>query len=177
MSFQLHSVPAGFTEGTTLGADQLTFEDFFREQEARLYRSLCMIPGSREEAEEITQEAFLKVWERWDRVSEMGSPSGFLFTVAMNMFRSRYRSAMRAIKRGMSAAESDDAFAVIEDRDLVVRGLKQLIPQQRAAVVLTSLLGFTSEEVGEMLGIKAATVRTLTSRARSALKETVGEHP
>ena len=174
------SAPLGacrFTEGTTLGADQLTFEDFFREQEARLYRSLCMITGSREEAEEITQEAFLKVWERWDRVSEMESPSGFLFTVAMNMFRSRYRSAMRAIKRGMSAAEPDDAFAVIEDRDLVFRGLKQLIPQQRAAVVLTSLLGFTSEEVGEMLGIKAATVRTLTSRARSAMKETVGEHP
>lgn len=160
-----------------MGADQVTFEDFFREQEARLYRSLCMITGSREEAEEISQEAFLKVWERWDRVSTMESPSGFLFTVGMNMFRSRHRSAMRAIKRGVSAREPDDVFAAIEGRDLVFHALKQLIPQQRAAVVLTSLLGFTSEEVGAMLGIKAATVRTLTSRARGAMKETVGEQP
>jgi len=123
--------------GTALGADGLTFEEFFREQEARQYRSLCMITGNREEAEEIMQEAFLKVWNS-GIASTMESPSGFLFTVAMNMFRSRYRSAMRAIKRGMFAAQPDDNFAAVEDRGVVMQRGEPLVDRpytERRAVL------------------------------------------
>ena len=57
--------------------------------------------------------------------------------------------------------EPDDAFAAIEDRDAVIRALRELIPQQRAAIVLTALLGYSSEEAGQMLGMRASTVRAL----------------
>ena len=50
------------------------------------------------------------------------------------------------------------------------RYLAQLIPQQRAAVVLTVLLDMTSEEAGRTLGLKASTVRVLTTRARASLR-------
>ena len=63
-----------------------------------------------------------------------------------------------------------DALASVEDRDEVSRYLAQLIPQQRAAVVLTVLLDLTSEEAGHMLGLKASTVRVLTTRARATLR-------
>lgn len=117
----------------------------------------------------------MKVFERWDRVAGMEDPRGFLYRVAMNTFRSRYRSAVRAMRRTMAASEPDDAFAAVEDRDTVIRALRRLIPQQRAAIVLTSLLEYSSEEAGRMLGMKASTVRALATRARAAMRENVGD--
>jgi DNA-directed RNA polymerase specialized sigma24 family protein len=48
-----------------------TFEGFFESERVRLYRALFAVTGSRSEAEDIAQDAFLKVWERWDRVGRM----------------------------------------------------------------------------------------------------------
>ena len=59
------------------------FEDFFREQSPNLYARLCLITGNRAEAEELSQDAFLKVWERWDRVADMEEPVGYLYRTAM----------------------------------------------------------------------------------------------
>ena len=55
----------------------------------------------------------------------------------------------------------------------MIRALRTLIPQQRAAVVLTSLLDYSSEEAGRLLGMKAATVRALTTRARASIRQTM----
>jgi DNA-directed RNA polymerase specialized sigma24 family protein len=52
-----------------------------------------------------------------------------------------------------------------------MRSLALLTKRQRAAVVVTELLGYSSEEAGEILGIRAGTVRMLTSQARAALRE------
>ena len=150
-----------------------TFEEFFRAEHAGLFRALCLVTGSRQEAEDVMQEAFMKVYERWDRVAPMEHSQGFLYRVAMNGFRSRYRSASRALRRKATLARYDDAFATVEDRDVVIRALRTLIPQQRAAVVLTSLLDYSSEEAGRMLGMKAATVRALSTRARASIRQTM----
>jgi RNA polymerase sigma-70 factor (ECF subfamily) len=66
---------------------------------------------------------------------------------------------------------ADDGLAEVESRDTVVRALARLTPRQRAALVLTDLLGFTSEEAGVALGVRASTVRVLAGRARTALQE------
>ena len=170
MDAPLRSVPAPPGE-----AAASTFDDFFRDEHVRLFRALCLVTGSREEAEDVMQIAFMRVLERWDRVATMENPSGFLYRVAMNEFRSAYRRAARAAKRAVTPGEPDDAFGPVEDRDVVIRALRGLIPQQRAAVVLTSLLDYSSEEAGEVLGISASTVRVLTTRARQAMRETVDE--
>ena len=60
-------------------------------------------------------------------------------------------------------------FASIEDRDEAMRALGALTPRQRAALVLTEGLGYSGEETGELLGIKASTVYALTHQARAAL--------
>jgi RNA polymerase sigma-70 factor, ECF subfamily len=175
MDAQLHAVRARDDVEAGVGETTASFEDFFREQYAGLYRALCLMTGSRLEAEEVLQEAFMKVFERWDRVVLMDNPAGYLFRVAINEFRSRYRRAARAARRAITFSRLDDAFAAVEDRDVVVRALKQLIPQQRAAIVLTSLLGYSSQEAGQILGMRPATVRALGTRARAAMRETVGE--
>jgi DNA-directed RNA polymerase specialized sigma24 family protein len=61
-------------------------------------------------------------------------------------------------------------FKAVEDRDAAVRALGALSPRQRAALVLTEALGYSGEEVGQLLGIKASTVWALTHQARTALK-------
>src|SRR5262245_20385523 len=94
----------------------ISFEDFFRDTHVALFRALTLVTGSRQEAEDVMQVAFMKVFERWDRVSGMESPEGFLYRVAMNDFRSRYRRAKRAIKRAVGSPTSAEAFEeAIED--------------------------------------------------------------
>jgi RNA polymerase sigma-70 factor (ECF subfamily) len=151
------------------------FEEFFQDHHARLFRALCMITGDRDEADEVAQVAFVKVWERWIRVSRMQNPTGYLYRVALNAARSRYRSTLRALKRIPRDPPPNDALSLVEDRHVVMRALGQLTKDQRAAVVLTNLLGLSSEEAGEILGMKAATVRALSSRARASMKLTVGD--
>ena len=99
----------------------------------------------------------------------MDEPAGYLHLTAMNVFRSRYRRAAPALRRTATLAPTEDALATVEDRDLVVRALRELSPRQRAAIVLTVYAGFTSEEAGRALGMQAGTVRTRhPSEARDA---------
>ena len=150
-----------------------SFEVFFERQREGLYRALWLVTRNRYEAEELTQDAFVRVLERWDRVSAMENPRGYLYRTAMNSFRTSYGRALLAAKRTMRLVPADDAIAMIEERDAAVRALASLSPRQRAAVVLTDMLGFGSEEAGRMLGIRASTVRMHTSRAHALLKETM----
>jgi RNA polymerase sigma-70 factor (ECF subfamily) len=154
-------------------AERATFEEFFLGERTDLYGSLCLVTRNRHEAEEIAQEAFVKVLERWDRVSELDDPRGYLYRTAMNAFRSRYRRALLAAKRTFGVVPADREIGAVDDRDAAVRALSKLSPRQRAAVVLTDLLGYTSEEAAGMLGIRASTLRVHASRAHAALKETM----
>lgn len=147
-----------------------SFEAFFQVEHERLQRALYLVTGDVQEAEELMQDAFIAVWERWDRVGEMDEPTGYLYRTAMNRFRSRLRRASRAARRAVGAREGVDAFAVADERDSVARALARLPERQRAAVVLTELLGYSSEEAGRILGVKDVTVRSLASQARAALR-------
>jgi RNA polymerase sigma factor (sigma-70 family) len=100
----------------------------------------------------------------------MEEPTGYLYRTAMNRFRSRLRRASRAAKRAVGASEGGDAFAAADERDALARGLARLPERQRAAIVLTELLGYGSDEAGRILGVKDVTVRSLASQARAALR-------
>jgi|SRR5262245_3232263 len=151
-------------------ANPSSFEAFFRAEHERLQRALFLVTGDAQEAEELMQDAFIAVWERWDRVGPMEEPTGYLYRTAMNRFRSRLRRTARAARRAVAAAEGGDAFAAADERDALARALAQLPERQRAAIVLTELLGYASEEAGRILGVKDVTVRSLASQARSTLR-------
>ena len=170
MSDSAVSAQAGPRESIA-GSDAAAFEDFFRGQTQSLYAHLCLITGNRAEAEELAQDAFLKVWERWDRVADMEEPIGSLYRTAMNLFRKRYRRAVLALRKTVSEELRKDEFSTVEDRSIVAHALVELTPRQRAALVLTELIGFSSEEAGRMLGVSAGTVRALASQGRAAMKQ------
>jgi RNA polymerase sigma-70 factor (ECF subfamily) len=166
----------GIHEETVVGSPVATFEEFFRAEQRRLHQALFAITGSRTEAEDVGQEAFLRLWERWDQVSEMGDPVGYLHRTAINVFRDRSRRLLLAMKRAVGAAPRPDEYDAVEARSVAASILGQLPPRQRAAIVLTEGLGYSAEEAGELLGIKGSTVRALHFQARSALstsKETI----
>jgi RNA polymerase sigma-70 factor, ECF subfamily len=166
------SIPVGRTiaahaEGQEVAGSQASFEAFFEDTHRRLFGSLCLVTGNRHEAEEVMQDAYLRLWERWDRVQTMDNPNGFLFQTAMNLFRSRYRRAKLGLRRHMWLAPGTDDLAEVEDRDEVVRILRPLTAAERASVVLTTMFGYSSEEAGRILRVKAATVRAHATRARA----------
>jgi RNA polymerase sigma-70 factor, ECF subfamily len=159
---------------TMLQGPPSSFEELFESERTRLFGALCLLTGSRNEAEELSQDAFVRVWERWDRVGTMEDPAGYLYRTAMNLSRSRYRRSLVALRVSLSAPAAD-ALREVEDRDAVVRRLVRLTRKQRAAVILLDLLDFTSEEAGEILGIQPGAVRTQASRGRAELRRMEGD--
>ena len=159
------------TSATSEFGAALSFEDFFQAESQQLFRRLWLVTGNRADSEEITQDAFLALWERWDRVATLDDPTGYLYRTAMNMFRKRYRRAMLAARRVVRPSLRTDDFTAADDRDVVMHILDELTPRQRAALVLTEMLSFTSEEAGAMLGIRPGTVRTLASQGRAAFRQ------
>jgi RNA polymerase sigma-70 factor (ECF subfamily) len=149
------------------------FEAFFEAERDGLFGALVLISGDRHEAEEIAQDAFLVLWERWDRVSVMANATGYLYRTAMNLFRKRRRRAALALRRVVGLASTEDTFAAADAGQMVARALASLSRRQRAALVLTELLGFTSEEAGRALGIRPVTVRVLASQGRAAMRQSL----
>jgi len=159
--------------GTAAGeilTDPPAFEAFFEAERHRLFRALCVITGSRVEAEDIAQDAFLKLLERWDRVATMEDPAGYLHRTAMNLFRNRSRRARVALRGMLRAAPAADVYEPVDRRDELDGVLARLSPRQRAALVLTAGLRYSAEEAGRILGIKDSTVRALVFQARSSLR-------
>lgn len=148
-----------------------TFEGFYQAEARILFRRLWLVTGNSAEAEELMQDAFLRVWERWDRVGGMDDPLGYLYRTAMNLFRKRYRRAMLSVRRTVGLAPSNDDFSDADDRQIVRRILATLPPRQRAALVLTEMLGFTAKEAGDVLGVTDATIRSLTRHGRDAFRK------
>jgi len=174
METTLRTVPAERAEEADVGETAPSFEEFYEATFRRLFTALCLVTGNRHEAEEIAQDSFLRVFERWDRVGRLEDPTGYLFRVSMNVFRSRYRRASLGLRRDLLLAPAaTDDLADIETKDEVVRLLRGLDPKQRAAVLLTSILDYSAEEAGRMLGIRASSVRSLTTRARARMKHEV----
>jgi len=149
------------------------FEEFFEAERTRLLRALYLLTGNREEAEEVLQESFIVVWERWDRVGAMDDPTGYLFRTALNRYRSRVRRAGRTARKAVGQAHGGDGFAEAEDRVEIARALADLSPRRREAIVLTELLGYGSAEAGRLMGVADATVRRLAQDARAELKTTL----
>jgi RNA polymerase sigma-70 factor, ECF subfamily len=175
MDGSLRALPGVEIVETEVAEDPRRFEDFFGSEHARLFGALCLVTADRHEAEEIMQDAFLRLWERWERVRDLDDATAYLFRTAMNVFRNRYRRTSLSVRKTLSLTPSEDAFETVEDRDVVVRALRELTPDQRAAVILTGYVGLTSEEAGKLLGMRAGTVRTLATRARAAIREKAGE--
>jgi RNA polymerase sigma-70 factor, ECF subfamily len=152
-----------------------TFEAFVDAETARFHGALRLLTRDRAEAEDLMQDAYLKIWERWHQVRSLDDPTGYLYRTAMNLYRKRRRRAAVAIRQAIRPRPPRDQLDEVESRDEVLRALATLSPRQRMSLVLIDLLDFSSEEAGRVMGVKATTVRVLASQGRAALRAGTGD--
>ena len=120
------------------------------------------------------QEAFLRLWERWEELARIEDPTTYLFRVALNGFRVRPRRAALAIRKLAPAPEKRDEFLDAEVRADVRQLLLGITPRQRAALLLVDLLGYPSEQAARILRVRPSTVRALATKGRKALRQMEG---
>ena len=150
------------------------FDTFFEEEHERLFKALYFVTGNRHDAEELMQDAFLRLWERWDDIGSIADPTGYLFRVALNGFRMRRRRATTALRKVTPVVEERDGFLEAEMRADVRQLLLGLTPRQRAALLLVDLLGYPCEQAARILRVRPSTVRALATQGRRALRATEG---
>jgi len=154
-----------------------SFDGLYEREQLRLFRALLLLAGNREEAEDLCHEAFVRVLQRWDRVSTMESPSAYLYRTAFNLRRNSLRRLRRRHGEvsATPVASADASHAAIA-RAEVFRALDTLTREQREAVILVDLLEFTSEGAAGVLGVDAAAIRARLHQGRLRLQKELIEH-
>jgi RNA polymerase sigma factor (sigma-70 family) len=153
-------------------ADRATFEGFYRENLTRVVRACALVLLDRSVAEDVTAEAFARLWSRWGQIQDDDHAGGFVFKTAMRLCakRARHREVLGAVPE----AESPDEIARALDRQEVIRALAGISTRQRQAVVLRDWAGFGTGEVATMLSMQESTVRVHLARGRAALRAALG---
>lgn len=161
-------------------AQQVSALDLLYERYGRLvYSTALRILKTVEEAEEVTQETFLRLWQRSESYQpSKGSLSGFLILLtrsrAIDRVRSRQASHRRLQRIQTAAAcvlnyNPPLEFATVEERSTVVReALKQLLPAEKQLLESAYYEGLSQLEIAKRDGIPLGTVK---SRSRQALKK------
>ena len=154
-----------------------------RDRVAELYAAACpgligyltVLGGNRADAEEIAQEAFVRLLERWPRVSEYDDPRGWLRLVATRMLisRARRRKVARLALPRLGGATTTEAPS--GERLDLADALATLPVGSRAVVLLHHVHDLPVEEIATQLRIPVGTVKSRLSRARAALAPLVSE--
>lgn len=144
--------------------DVETFEGCYRRLWPGMVRLAHLVCGSESVGEEIAQEAFLALRQRWDDVAD---PDAYVRSAVIN----RARTASRRAARERPGAVPERGLDLTPETDAVWHVLRRLPERQRAAVVLRYYEDLPDPEVAELLGCRPATVRSLIHRALARLEE------
>jgi RNA polymerase sigma-70 factor (ECF subfamily) len=156
------------------------FDPFFRAHFSSVARAAALVARDPGTGQDLAQEAFARLFERW---SDMDSPDharNFAYKVAINLARSHLRKHLRVSLFGLRRSDEPAAPASLTRSDdwLQVAGaLAGLSPRQRACVVLVDYADMDSAGAARVLGMTPGTVRVHLTRGRRALRERLGLAP
>jgi RNA polymerase sigma-70 factor (ECF subfamily) len=142
----------------------------FRAHRAWLVRRLALIVGDAEEAHDLAQEAFVRLTEHWP-LSDSSDPARWLSTVGVRLAIDERRRRRRW--GFLDLRDTDAAWAISTDPDLW-RAMRRLDRRTRAAILLTTLDGYSQDEVAAMLDVRRGTVASWISRGRERLRAELG---
>ena len=156
-----------------------TWEDIVRTHSARVYRLAYRLTGNPHDAEDLTQEVFVRVFRSLSSYTP-GTFEGWLHRITTNLFldtarrkqRIRFDALAEDMAHRLPGSEPTPAQAFDDNHldDDVQAALKALPPEYRAAVVLCDIEGFSYEEIAATLGVKLGTVRSRIHRGRAQLR-------
>ncbi len=156
-----------------------TWDEVVERHSDRVYRLAYRLTGNRHDAEDLTQEVFVRVFRSLDTYTP-GTFEGWLHRITTNLFldqaRRRQRIRFDALsdeRAGTLRSNSPAPDMAVADRlfdDDVERALAALPPEFRAAVVLCDVEGLSYDEIADILGAKLGTVRSRIHRGRAMLR-------
>ncbi|MHB2024492.1 MAG: SigE family RNA polymerase sigma factor [Mycobacteriales bacterium] len=147
--------------------DRAAFDAFVRVHGPELLRFACALTGDRVRAEDLLQEALVRLGARWSKVATQGDPSGYARRVMANTRVSWWR---RVRRETLVAAVPDLAHTPV-DRDLFLLGvLAALPPRQRAVITLRYLADYSEAATAETLGCSTGTVKSQAAKGLAKLR-------
>jgi RNA polymerase sigma-70 factor (ECF subfamily) len=161
-----------------------SWDELVRQHADRVYRLAYRLSGNQHDAEDLTQETFIRVFRSVQNY-QPGTFEGWLHRITTNLFldmvRRRGRIRMEALPEDYDRVPADDPNPeqIFHDSRLgpdLQAALDSLPPEFRAAVVLCDIEGLSYEEIGATLGVKLGTVRSRIHRGRQALREYLAAH-
>ncbi len=162
-----------------------SWDELVRQHADRVYRLAYRLSGNQHDAEDLTQETFIRVFRSVQNY-QPGTFEGWLHRITTNLFldmvRRRSRIRMEALPEDYDRVPADEPNPeqIYHDSRLgpdLQAALDSLPPEFRAAVVLCDIEGLSYEEIGATLGVKLGTVRSRIHRGRAALRDYLASHP
>jgi len=172
---------AGLLAGSRQG-DLASFEGLMRQYERLVLVTALRLAGNLPDAQDVSQEVFLKLYKNLGKVASEGALASWLYRVTVNAchdLRRRRRPEEPVEHAGQlvsSDADPHQALSRTERARALELSLRMLPEKERAALVLRDLEGLSTLEVARVLGSSEATVRSQVSKARVNVKRFVGRY-
>ncbi|MGA2773726.1 MAG: sigma-70 family RNA polymerase sigma factor [Bryobacteraceae bacterium] len=171
------SGPTGCPLETAQAGDLAAFELLMWQYERLVLVTALRLLGVLEDAQDASQEVFLRLYRNLNKVGTSGNLSGWLYRVTVNVCHDAHRkrrvSAPVEDAAGLPALGADPQRTAIETerRRALEMSLRMLPEKERAVLVLRDLEGLSTEEVARVLGTTEATVRSQISKARVKVRD------
>ncbi len=149
-----------------------SFAALYERHSRAVFRFALALTGQVEEAEDLTAEAFLRVWQAGSRVEAL-TVRAYLVTIVRNLHRSEWRRTSRREQLPESLASPQVDPAVRLELERVLDALSRLAPLDREVVVLRAEGGLSYQEIAASTGLTAEAARLRTHRARRRLMEVI----
>jgi DNA-directed RNA polymerase specialized sigma24 family protein len=163
--------PPGLIDLTVVPtAPQPDFETFYRDAYADIARALTVTLGDLDLAQEATDEAMVRAYARWEKISAYDNPGGWVYRVGLNWAR----SARRRLTRIAPFHDPSVVDPPVAD-PASAAALRDLDVGLRAVVVCRLLLDWSVDETATALRLKPGTVKSRLHRALAQLERTLGE--
>ncbi len=142
------------------------FNSFYQREYAPMVRLARGLVDSTEIAEEIVQDAFIKILDRWQKIE---NPGGYLRVTVINGCRNEQRKRRVQRKLGLKGSQAP----IVTEQDYLLDALAQLSSRQKTALVLKFYADMTEQEIAEAMGVRLGTVKSATSRGLDNLRKVI----
>jgi RNA polymerase sigma-70 factor (sigma-E family) len=157
-------------------AKDVEFQGFFASQYEPLCRLGYWLTGDWSQAEELAQEALVRVYWRWPIVRRLDRPDLYARKVLVNHFRSLLRRALVEARHAGRIRQRDTVQPGDHDGSLVLwAAIRRLTLRQRAVLLLRYQQDLSEAEVARLLGLSVGTVKSTASRAVARLRATLAD--
>ena len=174
--------------GRARQGDREAFTQLIVQYQVPLYNTALRMVGSREDAADITQEAFLRAWEKIRTLREAPFKS-WLFQIAVNLCYDHFRRGRRygvmpdeeqggkIVGLGIALPDPQERAEANERARVVRESIESLDRDMRAALVLRDINGMSYDEIAGVLGVPLGTVKSRIARARAQVQEYLQRSP